>query len=351
MKLRTLVSMAALAAQACVPTLDDPTSRVTEPRILAIRAVPAEAAPNQNVQLTALYADASGTLSMGPLSWTYCTTRKPLAELGPVARACFDATSMGQVAIGTGLTVSGRLPRDACRLFGPNPPPAVQGEPNGRPVDPDPTGGYYQPTIAFRTDATDGDPTLAQVRIACSLANAPSDVTIEYGQRYRRNANPTISSLVLLQGGNSTPVPTDGAGAPPTIHVNESVRLEVAWPDCPTDGVCGDGICGDDESSTSCAGDCVGSNPPTCNGAETYVRFDSTSLALVRARESMHVTWYGNRGSFETARTGRAGDDLVNASDVGFTAPASAGDVVVWVVVRDERGGTEFSAHRITVVP
>lgn len=331
----------------CATSLDDPTPRVAAPRVLAISSEPAEPLPNASTRLTALFADASGELSVAPLDWAYCTARKPLAELGPVARSCFDKSAADvHVAIGSGRSVVGRIPRETCRLFGPNPPPAMPGEPNQRPVDPDITGGYYQPVIAFRNDNA-GDPTLAQVRVLCDVANGTPSAIAEFGLRYRANVNPSIAALTF--GDEATPIPEDGVDVPPTIARGATTTLELSWPTCPDVGVCGDGICGDDETFTSCDADCL--VPFGCDGAEHYVLVDPSNGQLVRRREGIAVTWYSTGGSFTEARTGRSDEDPETRTTNEFTAPAEAGDVVVFAVIRDERGGTSFRGFRLTVTP
>lgn len=344
-----LGGLVALVAPACTPTLEDRTSIVDAPRVLAIRATPAEALPNQLVHLEALYADASGALTVAPLDWTYCLARKPLAELGPVARECLDATSADQLVLGSGRFVDGRVPRDVCQRFGPNPPPAMVGEPSGRPVDPDVTGGYYQPTVAFRTDDPSIDPSIAQLRVLCGLASAPASVVAEFNQRYHANANPNIASLSVVRSGTTIPVPEDGAGAPATLTVGETVELSLAWPSCPETGVCGDGICSSDETRTSCASDCT--TPVGCGGGETYVVYDPSSLALSERREALRVAWFSSAGTLDESRTGKDGDDRTTSSENLFTAPATVGDLVLFVVLRDERGGADYRGYRFTVSP
>lgn len=336
-------------ALGCADPLADATSRVDAPRVLAVRATPAEPLPNQMVRLEALFADASGALTVAPLAWTFCTTRKPLAELGPIARECLDPASSGQVALGSGLAVDGRVPRDVCQLFGPNPPPAMAGQPNGRPVDPDATGGYYQPTIAFRTDDPSIDATVAQLRVSCGLASAPTEAVTAFNQRYHRNENPRIDALVLDPEGAAIGVPEDGAANAPTVSAGQPLSLAVTWPSCPEVSVCGDGICGADETRTSCAADCT--TPVGCRGAESYVAYDAASATLQVRREAIRVAWYSTAGELAEPRTGTASDDASTSSANTLTAPSVPGDFRVFVVLRDERGGADFRTYRFTVAP
>jgi hypothetical protein len=342
--------VAASSVTACVPELGDGTAIVSAPRILAVRSEPAEAAPGRPVTYTALYASADGTLTEAPLDWGHCILRKPLSELGPVNRGCFVATDEeALVSLGEGLSVMGDLPRDGCRLFGPNPPVPRDGEPAGRPVDPDPTGGFYQPVrIRNIGEDTDASPyTLFEQRIVCTPAGTTQEQAADLTRRYRVNANPVLEPVLLAAGGTTVEVPSDGEGTPPTVARGAQVRLNVAWPECPSVGVCGDGVCSADEDRTQCLSDCR--TPLGCGGAETYVAFDPASRAVVSRRETMRVTWFATAGSFGEERTGRTSEDLGRESQNAWTAPLAAGDVVVWVVLRDDRGGTSWRTVRVRV--
>jgi len=150
---------ALLVIASCVPDLDQRTSIVDRPMVLAIVAEPAEAKPGTSVTYQALVT------SPMTLEWAYCTQPKPPTEDGAVSSACLDDPGL---PIGT-------MPEDACMNFGPNPP----GD-GFRPRDPDPTGGFYQP-IRVRGDAVI---TFGLQRISCDLANAPPDVVADYRARY-----------------------------------------------------------------------------------------------------------------------------------------------------------------------
>jgi hypothetical protein len=328
-------SIAALLLCACVPDLATDLSRVDAPRVLAVSATPAEAAPGEPVTLTALYADASGTLAEAPLAWSLCTARRPLAELGPVSRACLDAGSESLLTLGTGLSVQATLPADACRLFGPEPPPASDGQPSGRPVDPDPSGGYYQPILAAAPE-----PTLFQVRLGCGLAGATQQQSAEFRRRYQANAAPAIATLAA----DGVVLPTD---APLVASAGQAVVLRVSWATCPEEPTCGDGLCTLDEAADTCPGDCTGA--PGCGGAETYLRFDPAALALARQREALRVAWYATAGTFDLTSTGRAASERDATSDNTWTAPDEPGPATIWVVLRDDRGGASWRALTIDV--
>lgn len=325
----------------CVPELAADLSRVDEARVLAVRAEPAEAAPGTMVALTALVADADGTLEEAALDWALCTARRPLAELGPVARACLvgEAGEDGPLrSLGTGVSVTAGLPGDVCRLFGPEPPAASDGQPAGRPVDPDPSGGYYQP---IRVQGADDELTLVQLRIACGLAGATQQQSAEYRRRYQANLAPRVVELGRADG------PALAEDEALVVDAGEAVELRVKWAACPERAECGDGLCTLGEGADRCAEDCAG--VVGCGGAETYLRLDPETLALVEQREAIRVAWYASAGSFLSASTGRAADERSVASDNLWTAPEEAGTARIWVVTRDDRGGASWRTLVVAV--
>jgi hypothetical protein len=323
--------------QACKPNLDLSDSLVDTPRVLAARSVPAEGPPGTALSYAALYVDGSGPITPAPLQWDFCEARNPLANLGPVNDECLEASGSWFTALGDGAQPMASLPSDGCKLFGSDVPPPVVGQPQGRPVDPDSTGGYYQPV---RVLASDGTVDLVQTRIVCGLAGATADVGVEYGQRYRINVNPDVQSLSIVGG---APLVTGDKGTNP-VAMGQHLMLRAAWPSCPaTMDVCGDGVCGPDESTMSCASDCA--MPLGCDGAERFLLFDVVAQALVVQRESIAVAWYTTGGTFDLDRTGRVATDLTTTSDNGWTAPSTPGTVHVWIVLRDNRGGSGWAEY------
>lgn len=289
-----------LLLSGCVTPLSDSTPYVDSPRVLAVAATPAEVAEGEVVTLTALYADGDGTLTEAPLDWAFCVAPHPLAELGPVAPSCLSPGSDNLLALGSGISVNGPIPDDACSLFGPNPPPPQDDQPAGRPADPDATGGYYQPALAF-----DGDqPTLAPVRVRCGLANVTQETYVAWNSGYISNVAPS---------------PT--LDLPASVAAGETVTLGVSWPEC------GSGA---------------------CEGAETYVVWDAEAKELLSRREAISATWFTTGGELALARNGRDSADTSTAVDNTWTAPDS-GSTTLWVVLRDERGGVGFAGATVTV--
>ncbi len=323
----------------CLPEVEADLARVNEPRILAVRAEPAEVAPGEPATFTALYADASGELAAAPLDWAFCTARRPLAELGPVNRACLAATGEVLLPLGEGLSVGGAPPADACRRFGPEPPVAEPGQPSARVVDPDLTGGYYQP-LRILPPGDDSELSLLQLRLRCGLAGATQQQASEYRRRYKPNVAPAVGGLTA-----------DGAEVAGTVSVKAGAELalRVTWAGCPAEAKCGDGLCSLDESLEACPADCTDS--AGCSGAETYLRFDPMTLELAEAREAIGVAWFATDGTYTQARTGRAADELVASSDNTWTAPDAPGPVTLWVVLRDDRGAAGWRRVDVDVTP
>lgn len=342
------------SALSCKPDLNDTVSIVTTPQILAVQSVPAEAAPGKTTQLIALYAGPSGPIDTGAVDWAFCDERKPLAELEPVSPMCLQPSGDWFVPIGDGDTVVGTIPSDACRQFGPDVPQPQPNQPPGRPVDPDPTGGYYQPVRVLAAGAEGNVVGIGEMRLTCALANASADVVAAFAQRYHPNANPAVASFGPK--GTVPWIPSDqGSNA---VSPGQRIELEVAWPVCPAVDSCGDGICGPEETQLACAScgssvvcpaDCT--TPVGCGGAERYVALDPATGALVDRREGMSVAWYATGGSFDVDRTGRDGSDTTASSDDFWVAPSARQiAVTLWVVLRDERGGTTWSQYSVSVL-
>ena len=122
------ITLSACGLLACEPTFDDRSSEVLERRVLAVQTSPAQAKPGQELTLSALVVEPSGTLRDFPLSWAFCNAPKPVAETNDVSAACLALSGDQFLDLGNASTVTGKLPKDACRLFGPDVPPSVAGE-------------------------------------------------------------------------------------------------------------------------------------------------------------------------------------------------------------------------------
>jgi hypothetical protein len=305
-------ALAALAAAACKPDLGAPPSLVDGTRYLGVVSEPAEARPGEDVVLHAIVAGVAGAVADdAPASWAICRTPRPLSQNNVVSDDCvFEGQ---QTLPDKGLMVAATLPGDACQLYGPDPPPTPPGAPALRPVDPDVTGGYYQPVrTLLQIQPGDYIAGFARTRITCNLADAPIDVATEFRQRYHANTNPVIGRvLISLDGATSVDVPAD-------VPAGATVTLLVRW---------------------------------TAASAETFPVFDPATRTLVDHREALRVSWFATDGEFDHDHTGAGEDDPATVTDNGWTAPVDPGVVHLWVVLRDSRGGTDYQAFDLTVTP
>jgi hypothetical protein len=337
----TCASLLVLASTAaCKPDFGSPPSQIVGPRILAVRGVPAEAAPGKMVTYDALAVDPSGTLPSPMYGWAFCHAPKPPAEANAVSGACLQGPDDSgpsptlTAPIPSGVRASDKMVIDACQLFGPQTPPPVAGQPPIRPRDPDVTGGFYQPLRVTLQNGSN-DVAFQLQRITCPLSNAPVDVTRAFNMTadptmpfpgpccYTQNQNPTIGSVTLDPDGAMTSlyVPGAQAAAAAPISAGAKVTLQVAW----ADGV-----------------------------AESFPVWDLAARELTTHRESLRVSWFTTAGSFELDTSGRGETDTALFTRNDWTAPLQppAGGVVhFWVVLRDSRGGLDFAVFDLTISP
>ncbi len=299
-------AFALLVLTACSPQLAEMSSIVTAPRVIAVQTTPPEALPGARVHLKALLAGADGSAPQ----WAFCHTRKPLAELEPVSRTCVDGAPGANQDLGEHLELDATVPPDGCQLFGPDVPTAKPGEPAARPVDADSTGGYFQPVRVALADAV----SFGGVRLSCGLTGVTSEQLTEYNRRFIPNQNPAIAA-VLINGVEAT------AGR---VQAGDAVTLDVRWVECPSE-----------ESS--------------CEGAETYASFALSSRSVVSRREAISAAFYASNGHFSVERVGTASDDSTTQAHSVWTAPATPGEVSLWFVLRDDRGGVGTAAALISV--
>lgn len=288
-----LLAVVVVALAACAPTFGPSDSLVTSTRVLAVRAEPAEGKPGEDVTFTALVARPDGTVTDAAIAWSFCTAPKPLTEDNVVSRACL--TNSALVPIGAGASAAASLPTNGCSVFGPD--TSTSGL---RPRDPDGTGGYYQPLRVSLSGAPDA---FALVRLRCNLAQADAIAASAFAAAYRINRNPELLPLV-------TSVERDA------IPAGSYVTLRASW---------------------------------ASDSAEEYAGFDVESQSVTRRREAMRVAWYVSDGELDAETTGRAETDPLTTTDDGWTAPARAGVVHLWIVLHDSRGGVAFAGYDLVV--
>jgi hypothetical protein len=281
--------IAALSLLSCQTEFERRPSRIDRQRVLSIRSEPAEARPGESVEVSVLVASPEGTV-LNPLpAWAFCLKRPPAAAYNVVADECLEPTASWIQPAGAGTTATVTLPAAGCQLFGSEPMAAASGALPIRALDPDETGGYYQPIRASIGDATLG---FGSLRIACALFQAPADVAREYRTRYVANRNPELEALERRTAEALTP----GSRIPLTARFGRASR-------------------------------------------ETYVVYAPERRALDLRTERLQVSWYATGGVLESDSASYPSE--LEASNV-LTAPDVAGTVHLWAVLRDERGGQSF---------
>lgn len=306
-----------LTLAACEPTLDQRLSTLDEPRVIAVISEPAESRPQAVAVHRAWIASAAGLVA-APVDWAFCSEPKPPTEDNVVNARCLGAAVR---ELGESPALTAPTPVDACMRFGPD---VSSGD--YRPRDPDVTGGYYQPIRLTLPADLGAQVAFASHRISCNLANAPVDVVRAYRERYVANQNPPAAALGRADAADR--------GEPIAARAGERLELLASWPE---------------------------------GAAEPYVWFDPPPALLRDRRESLRVSWYVTGGTLCSDATGRteaelaaavaaAGLDERAASPPGHTgncwrAPSTPGEVTLWLVLRDSRGGASISEHRLEVSP
>ncbi len=282
---------------ACAPEVGAPLSVITAPRVLAIRGEPAEASPGTVVSWDALVATPDGSAPLAALAWSFCLEPRPLAQATVVSDACLLPS--GTATLGPPApSITAPIPASACQLFGSELPPRTATNPDPRPRDPDATGGYYQP---LRVDL-DGAPSVALQRLRCNLRGASMPVAEAFRARYKANRNPRL----------------EGVDVPSLVRIGETVELVATW---------------------------------SADDAEPFPVFDVLTQQLVDHREAMRVSWFATAGQLALERSGRAAADGALDARNQFTAPDVPGRVHLWIVLRDSRGGVDWRAVDLDVVP
>jgi hypothetical protein len=168
---RALVAALALAGGCTKADLSD-FSLVDGLRLLGIQAEPPEAAPGDEVKLTAWVVNThAGAVDV---SWSLCL----LPSNGIANDACTDASSSGLVALGSGETITMTVPDVDPAILGPQ----------------DASFGVYLPIVAHLRapdDTTDGI-----YRLRTRVAVAPGcTLTAPYSPGCVPNRNPSFSGI------------------------------------------------------------------------------------------------------------------------------------------------------------
>jgi hypothetical protein len=209
------------------------------------------------------------------------------------------------------------------------------GQSPGRPVDPDSTGGYYQP-VRFAA----GDQ-IAQAFVRINCGNPPGATPAQLGPLSTfetvANTNPAIKSvmIILADGGDGGMLyPEETGKMNPPVSVSRPLTLSANWDPCLPDA-------------------------SICTGSQTYALLDPLTFEVVYPQEQMRVSWFSTAGTFAndtTAPDGAAavGQSTSTSAANSWTAPATPPPqkkVHMWVVLRDNRGGVGWQSYAFDVNP
>lgn len=317
MTARAVAVVAGIAA-ACVPGSELSVSRVDAPRVIAVRAEPPEATPGEDeVTWTAVVAGPDGTATQARIDWAFCTRPRAPTDATVVSPSCAEGGPW-LVGLGpAGLAARARVPADACRLVGPEAPPLGPDRRPQRAPDPDVTGGYYLPVRLAFDDLGVYSLDYARLRLRCARPDLPTDVARELGARHRPNRNPGLLGLTLRVGDAEVELPAEGAAAGPSVRAGDRATLVARWAE---------------------------------EAAEAYVRASFDGRRVEEAREALELTWFAAGGSFERAHTSAA-PPVARSANLLEVESGRAAPLVVWVVLRDGRGGTDVRSYRLGVAP
>lgn len=291
--MKTARWFALMLAMGCMPELDDHPYLVDSPRLIAVIAEPPEVRPRDAVTLRPVLAGGRA----GALSFRFCSIARSPADPRPIAERCFSDPGAPLAAIDGG--ARGMVPADACARFGPDP------SGHARPADPDGTGGFYVPIVI------DGlaEPSAIQLRIHCTLPDAPADVARELERRYALNQNPPLDSLKL---GDAS------SGGQPRLARGQTTTLRASW---------------------------------LASAREAYVWLPLDATELEERREAVSLNWFMDAGALATFATGRAEDDGADFNTNELTPAADADSVHLWLALRDSRGGSLVGSWELPVAP
>jgi hypothetical protein len=297
--MRRLVAVAAvagaLASAGCIKDFDR-ASFVAGLRLLGVKAEatgvvgsPAEVAPGETMTLTATTANPGGTAPT--VTWDACLLAPPPATGQSVNQDCvmLDAGA-GLVAFGSGDTVTATMP-------------AIDPTSLGLP---DQTNGFYL-QVRERLEA-DGKTLIGFYGVRIYLGPlAPNP----------RNQNPKLTGIFK--------VPSADAGAADEVPLDDATPLEVR----PNDEIALRALV-------------------TPESSEPYVVYDgdprTTPPRMVT--EKIRISWYTTGGSFSNDVTGVEKPDTTLKLDKHL--PTAGTTIDLWVVARDERGGSD-ALHRTLV--
>ncbi|MGC3999563.1 MAG: hypothetical protein QM767_19810 [Anaeromyxobacter sp.] len=356
---------AALLAAGCMPDLD-PASEVTGLRVLAVRAEPPELAPGaagapDRATLGALVVHPAFTAAPdrratvlhvactpvpGDPSPSPCTQLTELAD--PVALLALVDPSQACAAPGTGaagaITLAGL---EACGALGCEPVVVLRDPADATSAVTLPAPGYALPA-GYTLDLPAGN---AQRVLGVQVVDLA--LALDAGPEALAPVEPAADACAALLA----VAERFGAAWASSEHVTALKRITVRGPDAPSPpnrnpeltGVTLDGraLPLPGQAPASVAAGVEAGLLPVLPGdpdalREEYVRCDAAGRPIETRREDWTFSWFATAGELQHLHT----YDATEADR--YTAPGE-GQVLVWAVVRDLRGGVAWRAAALEV--
>lgn len=295
---KALLCLAVIAS--CKSEADIPPWIVQEPRVLAVRTVPAEARPNQAVKREVLAVDAQGhRLTLAP-QFFRCEIPKLLGERTSIGQACLQGHGL--------LPIPADAPIDplACKRFGPTPdPPEDEEALLPRPTAPDMSGGYYSPEHLRLSGPNLHLSAFFRVRTRCDLLGATREVFDAFEAHYAPNRAPNLALAELSPPSQKV---EDRWELHLPIGVPTKIALQVAAVE-----------------------------------SELYAIYRIPSNRIDPARETLTLRWFASGATLARSEERKDSIDLdrTSAFENELTL-GPAGRASVWLVLQDDRGGTSW---------
>jgi hypothetical protein len=300
----------------CGPTFD-PASLLTGLRVLAIKAEPPEVAPGETSLLTPLIVDSRGMDAGTPrATWSLCLQAPlPGAAVGDECLSTDLGASNVVTKLGEGPTMQVTMPNVTQAQLG----------------VPDSTGGVYLPVIMRVTDGVETVTTVYRLRYTAKISTP-----FFTGPIQPPNHNPKIDDILVSYGDDGGIAHLDEI----KIHQKDRIAMRASL---------------------------------SADSAEMYPRIEGTlqlpdggisldggikffdggidigPIHLVEVTETLRVSWFTNIGRFVPDVTGASGklDAELRLDKYLPPDPYAPADIDIYIVVRDDRGGTDFTTRKL----
>lgn len=279
-------------------------------RILGVKASPPEVAAGQTSQLSVLAVDSMGrTINV---DWAYCTDNRPSGQ--KVNYDCVTNTTASYLTpFGNGMTASLVMPMVDAATLG----------------SADRTGGVYLPVRLVATAGSDTTTAIYYLRV---------------GMGGTANANPTLSGVLQVTNSGTTSAtemtnPIDSA-TPLPVKSGDKLTLRGAF------------AAGSAEMYLNTSSSMMGDGGVAADGGTSGPTMSSENLSLA---------WFTTAGTIATAggmMPGPGGGMMgggngATVPDATLTLdgnlPAVGSTIDLWVVGRDNRGGTDYQHRTLTL--